>query len=437
MLRALAIVALVLLSPAAVSFRPPPRCGSRAARSLAGRARRGRGTALRAESSDLAASDGADPQDNGLVDELLGKMDTPGKYNTVLGGLCAAYLSEGPGGARGGSGAGALEELATLLQEMSRQRIAVSTGVAGDVVDCASAAGSAACVAQLVRQLRSCGTSKAFGTSAAQLRLLPSDGAKRAAALSGLAPPPSDSRGNEITAALAACAFGATEAGLEVASPFAEDGTLLHSAVLPEVGLALAAAGAAFDVYSNGGKVVNAVSRGLRRLFYTDPEREARCEAASLLVGYLLGLPSFPFRPSVGEAIGLLEQTRSSAGEGPPAPGAEAEEALRDMLPPLASSVQRLLVWLFAPVAAEDARHAQLLAADPREARAFLTLARSRGFDGCGEDAEAAEEMLRWAFAEARRIVRVNEGTLDVLAERMESKAGSAGECVAIIEAAV
>jgi len=106
------------------------------------------------------------------------------------------------------------------------------------------------------------------------------------------------------------------------------------------------------DVAAGNGTYTNQVTGGLGRLFTRDSTRECRCEAASFLAAYLLGLPSFGLAPTALEALKLVESSASfsSAVDYGSAAG-----------------VHRLLVWLLAPVAAEQAEHRTLLISDPRQ----------------------------------------------------------------------
>mmetsp|Transcript_7319 Transcript_7319/g.27825 ORF Transcript_7319/g.27825 Transcript_7319/m.27825 type:complete len:141 (-) Transcript_7319:64-486(-) len=137
------------------------------------------------------------------------------------------------------------------------------------------------------------------------------------------------------------------------------------------------------------------------------------------MVGYLLGLPSFAFRPTVQEALTMLDA---------------AEPSMKEALPPTAATLNRILVWLLAPVAGEDTQYSQLLASDPRQGAAFLSLLRARDWGGVALDEEQAKELLRWGYSEARKLVRTNEEIIDRISNRMEQMQGSVGDCVAIID---
>jgi len=60
------------------------------------------------------------------------------------------------------------------------------------------------------------------------------------------------------------------------------------------------------------GNSIRQAAAGLERLLLSDAERVAHCDASALLVGYLLGLPCFCFRPDVVEAVKLLRESVDS-----------------------------------------------------------------------------------------------------------------------------
>ena len=60
------------------------------------------------------------------------------------------------------------------------------------------------------------------------------------------------------------------------------------------------------------GSSIRKAAAGLERLLLTDEERIAHCDGSALLVGYLLGLPCFCFRPDVVEAVKLLRESTDS-----------------------------------------------------------------------------------------------------------------------------
>ena len=66
------------------------------------------------------------------------------------------------------------------------------------------------------------------------------------------------------------------------------------------------------DVGVRQGKGLKLASAGLERLVLKDSERETHSDGAAFLVGSLLGLPCFCFRPDVTEALKMLRDSPES-----------------------------------------------------------------------------------------------------------------------------
>lgn len=163
-----------------------------------------------------------------------------------------------------------------------------------------------------------------------------------------------------------------------------------------------------------GGDGTRVLLAGLNRLFTRDLTRECRCEAASFLVAYVLGLPSFSLNPTTLEAIKLTDV-----------------EPIKESLMTDAG-INRILVWLLASVAVENAQHRQLIVSDPRNAPALLRLLRERGVDVGEEEDDALR--VRHALSQAELLLTRHGATLDALRERMESGAATVGNCVGLLE---
>lgn len=188
------------------------------------------------------------------------------------------------------------------------------------------------------------------------------------------------------------------------------------------------------------GAATGRVVRGLTRLWTVDTERESACEAAALYAAYVLGLPCFAFRPNALEGSLLVKESVES-GSGSSSSGDTDD---KNGPPPLDSlltdaGILRMLVWLLAPVAAESAAHAQLLMSDPREAGGFLTRLEERfGPDderlAWNHNAFSKDDLLKWAYAEADRLLRDNKAAVQEIANRLSGGAATVGDCVAVIE---
>mmetsp|Transcript_25996 Transcript_25996/g.69197 ORF Transcript_25996/g.69197 Transcript_25996/m.69197 type:complete len:197 (+) Transcript_25996:228-818(+) len=167
----------------------------------------------------------------------------------------------------------------------------------------------------------------------------------------------------------------------------------------------------------DGPSATQLVAAGLNRLFTRDVTRECQCEAASFTVAYLLGIPVFSLTPNALEAIKLTK---------------DAEVGVTYQT---ANGVSKLLVWLLAAVAIESNNHRQLIVSDPRQASALLKLLRkSAGEDEAGNTAEDDELRLRLALSQAQDLLQKYPDALEQLSQRMESGAGTVGNCVAILE---
>jgi hypothetical protein len=179
------------------------------------------------------------------------------------------------------------------------------------------------------------------------------------------------------------------------------------------------------------GQISGTVVKGFSRLIQVDTERECECEAAAFFAGYTLGLPCFSFRPNSLEAAVMV---------------AESTQNDNDLDPLLTNNgIMKILVWLMAPVAMENARHPQLVQSDPREAEGFLK--RLEKSDLINKDelwwlsdenpqVQRAEkdDLLKWAFAEADILIQRQQVSVEEIKERLASGAATVGDCVACIE---
>uniref|UniRef100_A0A7S2XNW7 Uncharacterized protein n=1 Tax=Attheya septentrionalis TaxID=420275 RepID=A0A7S2XNW7_9STRA len=203
------------------------------------------------------------------------------------------------------------------------------------------------------------------------------------------------------------------------------------------------------------GKITGTVVAGLGRLVNVDTERECECEAAALFCAYSLGLPCFAFRPNALEAAVLMVESVQ--------PPSAQDGKFGSALDPLWSSMGllKVLIWLMAPVAMESSKHAQLQASDPREGSGFLQRLEQKSqllLDASGsssnsssnnnndnvisdllrsdnpESQQEAQDLIKWAYAEADLMLRNNKPTITALTERLIGGAATVGDCIAVIE---
>ena len=103
--------------------------------------------------------------------------------------------------------------------------------------------------------------------------------------------------------------------------------------------------------------------------------------------------------------------------------------------------IDRVLIWLVAPVALEVANYRDVQLADGSLGVQFLSAARRReaslGVDvqqgAWGSDEQSDELRVRWAYGEARRLLQRYSGIREALQQSMAAGV-SAGDCVVLIE---
>jgi len=242
--------------------------------------------------------------------------------------------------------------------------------------------------------------------------------------LSSLAELPVDDRTAEVAAALTFTALAGLILLLELGD--AVDFLLPGDIPAPPLQAVLAGllAGFAYDRYSLAGSALATLSRGFSRLFERDLQRECTAESASFLVGYILGLPCMAFMPTAARPIDLL---------------IEAGKPMAALCPAPARLIDRLLIWQLAPVAAEHQAYADMLVSSPKIANEMLQAARRReaslGIDvqEGGWQPDADEERVRWAYSEARRLLKRFSGAREELQDQMAAGV-SVGQCVVLLE---
>jgi len=246
-----------------------------------------------------------------------------------------------------------------------------------------------------------------------------------AGALGALPDVPTDDRLTEVAAA---ATFSFVFGGLLLAELADLANFLLPGdfstppAQLVLVGLA---AGWGVDRYTQRGSLAGLIGRGLSRLFDRDLQRESAAEASSFLLGYLLGLPCLAFSPTAYQPLDMVAATSDELSS--LAPGGPAR------------LLDRLLIWLMAPVAVESLLYKDTLISDPALPLRLLQAARRREAtlgidpDQGGWTAADDEARVKWALAEARAILKRYSGVREQIQERMVSGV-SAGDCVLLIE---
>eukprot|EP00903_Cladosiphon_okamuranus_P016116 g14873.t1 len=335
------------------------------------------------------------------LERVMDGLGESEKYNAVLQGVSSLLM----GKKKGGSAAnGAFEEVFQLLDEMHANRIKCTIRTASAVVDAATATANIGIITEVFAKIRRAGVGQKFSRDLGRLSLLPTEPSKKRKALQGLAPVPDDDRAEEIGYAASFM--------LLVGSDFSWEGVgqvMHYDTTIPTVIGAITAAAVAIDVWKRAGCTSKMVLNGMNRLFLKDVERESRAEAGAFLAAYMTGLPCFAFQPSAVEALRMAADPDM------------AEVFLSG------NGVHRILVWLLAGVAGEGLVHRQMIASDPRQAYAFLQMARNRGI-GFELDPQDDPERVQWAFNEARALLKDNESAFEALRKRLESGGATVGD---------
>lgn len=192
--------------------------------------------------------------------------------------------------------------------------------------------------------------------------------------------------------------------------------TFLHrspddaTAVLLLVGLVLAA-----DRYGLAAAGWRRLRRGLTRLLANDPARAAHTDSAAFLVAYLLGLPWICYQPD-GRRVASLHANVTSN------PGKLSDDRM----------VDRCLVWLVAPVAAEQVLDDTLIQSDLGPARDFMAAVRKTKPSGKRMSLAEADNRIRCAISAAKRLLADHRNVHAALADAILSGA-STGECVSLM----
>lgn len=219
-----------------------------------------------------------------------------------------------------------------------------------------------------------------------------------------------DSRTVEISAAL-----GSVGVAFSALATAGVDAVVGLDPTAPDVVLALMALAGGLDVWKNGGKATSIVGSGVSRLAVDDPRREAEAEAAAFLVGYLLGIPAFAFKPTAFEALKLL---------------VDLDDTGRQTFPH-----SPVFAWLAAPTAAESNRHRKLIVSDPRQVIAAVQIATDRNVILPQEqDDVPPADRLKWATRQARALLTSYAQLHRKLTDRFEAKNASPADCVELIE---
>lgn len=182
------------------------------------------------------------------------------------------------------------------------------------------------------------------------------------------------------------------------------------------------------------------IVRGLTRLLTMDPEREAKCEASALYIAYILGLPCYPYQSNAYEASILTIQS-SSTNKNTDTSTSNLSSLLTQ------SGIQRMVMWLLAPVAIENMNYPQLIISDPREASSYLErikeyYIKNNKNDSTNindilfwiENVNDKNDFLQWCYLEVNDLLRTNNKIITEISQRLIGGAATVGDCIAVIE---
>jgi len=347
----------------------------------------------------------------GLLNQALGGLTAHEQYNAVL----VSLLKDG----------GCFHSAISLVDEMMLERVPLkrtslvalfnSALMTSTTTDVTSDSRLLSAICAMHRH----GACAAFAGLAPTLRPTPS-------AYAELLPLPKDESGAEVAGAAAA---GALAAAAMIAHP-------------PAAALLSAFGGAwGLDRYTQHGRFFELVSRGFARLdqgpLSKNMQRDCAFESASFLLGYLLGLPCCADTPCVERPLQMLKQS-----------GKQLSLTLTELLDHEPSTdlssarlTDRILIWLLAPAAMESssASDGQVGHSSPNFAMDFLRAARRQevlhgvNVQQGGWVLEDDDARVRWAFAEAKALLRQHANLREELQELL-AIGTSFGECVMKVE---
>ncbi|KAL3822927.1 hypothetical protein ACHAXA_011642 [Cyclostephanos tholiformis] len=442
-----------------------------------------------------------------LLDEAFSNLDDGERYETVLVGLCAKIVDDG---SETNARIGIIDPM-RLLGEMNSMGISLGPrGVMG-LIDATAQSSDARIMADVLSLARRNGAITRYGSLQGDVDPVPrspsspssylaygggGDRERNARRLASLPPVPIDDRASEVSQAVI---FGSTIVTCVTINVLGgplhlEDITPLTNLVIG-IAMSVLVVDNFFDAIASSmsllvrinedklpdalrsggianpptikkedmplgigtGVVTGSVMRGFGRLLMDDTERDCMCEAASVYVAYVLGLPCFAFRPNAREGADMVLRSmmtddnddRENGGgggyDGSRRRGGVGGGGGRKM-DSLASDagLLKVLIWLMAPVAMELSKYPQLTSSEPREAYGFLerlaaaerstTSSTSPLADALPADDRERDAYLRWALAEADTLLRRNAKAVDALSVALAGGAATVGDCVAILE---
>jgi len=382
------------------------------------------------------------------LDSVLKQLPEDQKYELLVQSYAAQILERET--ASGGAGVKPMDRIFRLYGEMLQKNMAPTTRSCRALLDSAAKFCSCDVLGKALQLGKASGKLKAFGVTTAML-VDPLATAKQV--LPGL-DLPEDDRELEIVLASAAFALTVTYVALQAGSIVNQGlhnwGTLVFGVVV---------LAGALDVSLTRGNSLRKAAAGLDRLVLADAERESHCEGAAFLSGYMLGLPSYCYKPDVPEALRMLMDYRESMSvfkqqaaraltASRPVSESDTDMVLTYFVEPEVGgdgdspglALGRVLVWMLAPVAAEQLRYGKTVVSDPRNVYRLLAVLdgqrREAGVFPARVPAEGADRdaLVRWAYYEAVALCKQYGDLLEDVRDFLQTGTSSVGECSLLIE---
>lgn len=241
----------------------------------------------------------------------------------------------------------------------------------------------------------------------------------------------------DLSVATAFVSVVSTALTVEVVEP----ALLHHSADEATAALVAVAVILAADRYALSAMLWQRLQAGLTRLFANDPARVALTDAAAFLIAYLLGLPWLCYRPDGRRAaqwhrmLGPLGSTVPQPSSSPSTSTSKSSSTSTEQ-PKYAMFddriVDKCLIWLVAPVAAELAVDATLINSNLWAARDFMTAVRRKDTQKRRLTIIESDTRIRTAISVASSLLSDYQQTHAALTDALLAGA-SVGECVSLI----
>eukprot|EP00934_Nitzschia_sp_Nitz4_P008598 Nitzschia sp. Nitz4//scaffold290_size23356//8560//9821//NITZ4_008488-RA/size23356-processed-gene-0.26-mRNA-1//-1//CDS//3329546093//8588//frame0 len=395
------------------------------------------------ELADDANKEGdAEPSRLSFAFQSLNEKD---QYDAVVTSLCERVMNQG--------NVSALNEPLELVEEMNRRHIQAKYRTLTTLIDASTTLEDPKEMSHVMRVLVGTGATKEYGLLGRDISPFPvlqSKKERHRMVLDSLKDVPSDNRHMEMTSALALA--GAIVMCWVV--PSLGDCTTLSPyiyVVWPMI-VAFFALDNFYELITGGmsllsdefaqklppilplgigsGGTTKAILRGFQRLGPIDVERDCYCDAAAIVVAYGIGLPFYSFRPNGLEAAVIVAESADPKNR---------HKYSRSLL--TRDGILRILVWMMAPVVAEQGRYGHTINSNPREAELFLQRLEFTNLfpkkDIWWLDQEGLlcrSDLLKWACQEASQLVEHHEWRISDVAKRLSTNSATIGDCVAAME---